>query len=250
MKTAHRKELETNYLADQINRLVEGKNPHAPVWLAILVVSGLILLGYWAVPRRAQQRVSLAWQELARTNTETADSPQFTTTLMEDLAYRERGTPIVPSARFAQACAELELAQRHIHHHEAAERHLDKADSLFRLVLAEPALPAEVRLRCRLGLAQVAETRFWLDKARLDEHVQKQRLQMVIQLYQEALQTAGVELRSPQGQTHPLLQHCQERIRQLQEENVIPLTLLRRSEDLPSVSSPVTPPSGSPQSEP
>ena len=233
MKPAHRKELETNYLADQLNRLVEGRNPHAPIWLAILLVRGLVALGYWAISRQTQLRVSLAWQELARQTGQGTDTPQVTAEDMKSLAERLRGTPVVLAARFAQACSELELVLRQIHERASAEKHLELAEKLFRSLLAETALPSELRLRCQLGLAQIAEIRYWLDQAQLDADKRKQRLQAVITLYQEALNTPGVELRLADGRMHPLLQHCQERIRQLRDDQVAGLTLLRLSEPAP-----------------
>jgi hypothetical protein len=246
VKTAHRKELETNYLADQLNRLVEGRNPHAPVWLAILLVGGLVALGYWAISRQTQLRVSLAWQELARETGQRTDTPQLTAEDMKSLAERLRGTPVVLAARFAQACSELELALRQIHDRAAAEKHLELAEKLFRSLLAETALPSELRLRCQLGLAQLAEIRYWLDQAQLDPDKRKQRLQAVIASYQEALNTPGVELRLADGRMHPLLEYCQERIRRLQDDHVADLTLLRLSEFAPppgpSASPSATPP--------
>ncbi|GBD35855.1 hypothetical protein HRbin36_00970 [bacterium HR36] len=221
MKAAQRKELETNYLADQLGQLMQGQNPHLAVWVAIVAVGALVTLAYWAVPRQARDRMTLAWQSLwepeesAFPFIQDAAWPYETAQKMETITEQQRGTPSETPARFILAQAEQALALRRINDSAKAGAHLHRAEELYRQVLAEGNQSAELRVRAHLGLAQVAETCFWLEKERLQPQERQRRWAQVLTAYEKALQLGRRELQIAAGESHPLLQEIEAHLQRL-----------------------------------
>ncbi|MCS7167273.1 MAG: hypothetical protein RMI91_11620 [Gemmatales bacterium] len=221
MKAAQRKPWETSYLGDQLGKLVQWDNPHLAVWLAALIVGALVALAYWAVPRQARERMTYSWRELWESESRpfaiSFDAPEFTASAMKELAERHKGTPVRLPALFAQAQAEQALALRQINNYEEAVRHLDEAERLYRMVLDAQGLGAEMRVRAYLGLAQTAETRFWLEKAKLSPTEQERRWKQLLAKYEETLSLAQRELQSPAADAHPLVQEVEAHLKRLRD---------------------------------
>lgn len=248
VKAAERKELETNYLADQLGRLVQGENPHAPVWVAILAVGALIWLAYWAVPRQARERITLAWGEFWRVESgsplprDESDWPRATAENMKEMAARQRGTPTQSSARFVLAQAEQALALEYINDAERSEVHLQRAEELYRQMLVESGLSKEMRVRSQIGLAQVAETRFWVQKAQLQPEERERRWSRVLELYQEALRVARREFPDSGPEAHPLVRETEAHLRRLNDPQTAELVFLHGSPSSTSPTNPITVP--------
>jgi hypothetical protein len=258
VKATERKELETNYLADQLGRLVQGQNPHVSVWLAILAVGALVALAYWAVPRQAAERMTVAWRELWESEDTSLpfslepEWPHGSVANVEKLTERHRGTPIESPARFLLAQAEQALAVRDINDAGKALAHLHRAEQLYREVLASSGQNAELRVRTHLGLAQVTEIRYWIEKARSGQDETQRLWSQTQELYNKALQIARRELPSSTQEVHPLVQEIEKHLERLRDPNTAELVFLTSTPASASNSSPSASPqpSSSPTAKP
>ncbi|MCS7014815.1 MAG: hypothetical protein NZM42_01695 [Gemmatales bacterium] len=231
MKIAQRKEPATNYLADQFGKLANWQNPHLVVWLAALLVGVLVLLAYWAVPRQARERMTYSWRELWDSENRSfpviLETPEFSASSLQELADRNKGTPVYVPALFLQARAKQALALRHVDNLELAWQHLEQAERFYKQVLAAGGLAVEMRLRAHLGLAQIAETRYWLEAGRLESQTRKQRWSELLERYNQLLRLAQRDLAAPSNEAHPLVREIEAHVQRLKDPQTEDLVFLQ-----------------------
>jgi hypothetical protein len=181
MKAEHRKELQTNLLADRMGRLVQGmktapRSQSAIVW--VLVGLGLATVIGWYIANATRGSLAAAWVQLEEQGTK--DSWQ---------AVQEKypGTIAARTARFQEARSRLQEGLERIY--DPAQRlvatyQLEAARKLFQGLAAEcsgnPILEAEAIM----GEAKAEETLAGAPKTPDNAEEGKGSLDKAIQLYE------------------------------------------------------------------
>jgi tetratricopeptide (TPR) repeat protein len=130
MKAEHRKELQTNFLADRMGRLLQGvrsgpqSKSSAAVWVLTILTLGTLLLWYIAGARSNQSPLWVKFEE---------DTLRGDTDNLRLLAKENPGTLPARAARFQSARLLLEkgLAGLYSNDHEQKIRDVGKARELF-----------------------------------------------------------------------------------------------------------------------
>jgi hypothetical protein len=162
MKSEHRHQLETNWLATRVNRFVQDVRPHAATiaGIAIAIVAVMLIWTYWAGSSSARQ--SGAWDVY---NIALGQRPPNVDALR--LAAEENpGTAMQQMADVTWADSQVWLAARdYIYNRRAAMEALDRATSRYQGVI-QSTDDERLLNRARLGMARIHEIRGELDKAR------------------------------------------------------------------------------------
>jgi hypothetical protein len=166
MKSEHRHQLETNWLATRLDRLMSESRPYVSTIFGIIiavVVVGLIW-SYWA--RSSGIRSSGAWDAY---NISIGQRPPNIDALR--LAAEENpGTAMQQMADVTWADSQVWIAARdYIYNRPVAMEALDRATSRYQAVI-QSTDDERILNRAQLGLARVYEIRGELEKAR-DEYL-------------------------------------------------------------------------------
>jgi hypothetical protein len=154
MKAEHRKELQTNVLADRMGRLVQGvksgtKSASAGAWIIGLIVLGIAVAWYFA--RGSMVSQSKAWVDL--------NTAQDTSTLKR-IALENAGTLPARTARFQQARLLLRQGLQLVYSSRTeALIQLDEAAKLFGELVAECSNNAVLQQEALMGAAKAEEAR-------------------------------------------------------------------------------------------
>ncbi len=130
MKAEHRKELQTNFLADRMGRLLQGvrsgpqSKSSAAVWVLTILTLGTLLLWYIAGARSNHSPLWVKFEE---------DTVRGNTENLRLLAKENPGTLPARAARFQRAKLLLEggLAKLYSHDHDEAITTVKEARKLF-----------------------------------------------------------------------------------------------------------------------
>ena len=162
MKSEHRHQLETNWLATRVDRFVQDVRPYAATiaGIAIAVVAVALIWSWWA--RSSSGRQSGAWDVY---NIAIGQRPPNMDALR--LAAEENpGTAMQQMADVTWADSQVWLAARdYIYNRSAAMNALERATSRYQSVL-QSTDDERLLNRARLGMARIHEIRGELDKAR------------------------------------------------------------------------------------
>jgi hypothetical protein len=162
MKSEHRHELETNWLAKRLNVMIERGRPYASTVLGIAVAVVLVMVVWSIVAGSSSGRQSEAWNEFNQAVVE----PQPDVERLRALAEEHPNTKIQQLADVTWADSQVWLAaHNYLYDRAGAMDALEKASSRYQSVI-ETSKDARVLNRARLGMARVHEIRGELDKAR------------------------------------------------------------------------------------
>ena len=162
MKSQHRHDLETNWLAKRLNVMIERGRPYASTVLGIAVAVVLVMVVWSIVAGSSSGRQSEAWNEFNQAVVE----PQPDVERLRALAEEHPNTKIQQLADVTWADSQVWLAaHNYLYDRAGAMDALEKASSRYQSVL-ETCKDARVLNRARLGMARVHEIRGELDKAR------------------------------------------------------------------------------------
>jgi len=230
MKGQHRKELETNILADKMGKLFTGAKTGGGLLLALLIVGGLLLIAFYFLPENFRGRLTVAWFDFYNSAQSGHD--------LEEASRRHRGSPIVAPARLLQADHLYERAMGVLRTPEVAKQHLEKAIEFYRPLARDPSHGPLLQARAALGWAQSEEALYWLAT---DSSPSPDRLAAVIQRYREVRNLGSPDLHA-KNELHPILAQAEARLRALESPEVASLVL----SPLPLPIAPVQPPMGKP----
>jgi tetratricopeptide (TPR) repeat protein len=164
MKAEHRKELQTNVLADRVGRLLQGiKSRPSPTAITIGILFGLAILigiGWWVYRQYSHEKQSNAWVQI-----DEADSVRQ----LQDIADEKKGGMPNRIVRFDLARAKL----RHglMYYYAVAERddaltEIEEAAELYAALADESKdIPILVQ-EALLGMGKARESLDDLDSAR------------------------------------------------------------------------------------
>jgi hypothetical protein len=172
MKAEHRKELQTNVLADHMGRFLQSIRSGQPStsiigWviaaLVVAVVAGWYYFSHLAPP---------PWNELYGANDlpgqhleEPTKSDRYRK--LEDIAKKNRGTPLAKAARFEQARDLLRSGQDIVCAKPTEARDLlGKASELYEQLALESTAQPLLAQEALLGVARAEESRGNLPRAR------------------------------------------------------------------------------------
>lgn len=162
MKSQHRHELETNWLAKRLNVMIERGRPYASTVLGIAVAILLVMVVWSIVAGSSSARQSEAWNEFNQAVVE----PQPDVERLRALAEEHPNTKIQQLADVTWADSQVWLAaHNYLYDRRGAMDALEKASSRYQSVI-DTSKDARVLNRARLGMARVHEIRGELDKAR------------------------------------------------------------------------------------
>jgi tetratricopeptide (TPR) repeat protein len=183
MKAEHRKELQTNALADRIGRFIQGMKTRTQansimIWVVVLVVAALIGV-WWLISRANKNSRSQMWVNLDTISTPSRDMPldvnhnpyKKTVEDLEEIVEKYPGTKAALIARFD--LARINLRNRGLDlladNTKEALANLDKARREYTKLAEEYKDDPQWAARAKLGLAQIAETRAVEDLKNLDK---------------------------------------------------------------------------------
>lgn len=161
MKADHRKELQTNLLADRMGRLVQGikagpRSSSAFAWVIAVLVVALLAGWYWAGYQNARQ--SEEWVRLLNDpRSEGRDSAAY----YGGVARQTPGSLAGRTARFQQARALLNRGLMTFFSpdvHGQAVQDLDNAGELYRRLLGECQANAVLEQEALLAAGKIEET--------------------------------------------------------------------------------------------
>lgn len=152
MKTERRHELQTNVLADTLERWIEAAKPYSRAMLAGLIAA-CVLLGVWAyLSNQTRQRASEGWNEYYDAMM-TRDPREA----LNGIVSRFPGTPVGHAARVVLADIQLDDGTNRLFIDKAAGRdELQKAAELYQAVMLESDEPS-LQARATFGLARAHE---------------------------------------------------------------------------------------------
>jgi tetratricopeptide (TPR) repeat protein len=159
MKAAHRKELQTNVLADKMGRLVENvrsgpKSASAVGWTLVVLI--LLVFGVWYYLQNTDlAEDSARWLSLRAA----ASDPRTMATELEKFKETEKGTIQARIARFQLARWSLREGQDHYasEQRDAALKSLVIARDLYEQLAREPSDNPVLRQEALMGAAKAEE---------------------------------------------------------------------------------------------
>lgn len=155
MKAEHRKELETNALADWMGRVIGtlrsgSKNTYLVTGLVVLIAAALI--GGWYLIRTSRTTTSALWLKLDSVSTPAE---------LDQLAKDNRGTMVARAARFEEARALLAQGIQNLGaqtQHESALDNLERGRNLYEEMIPQSKdMPAWQR-EAMMGVATAEES--------------------------------------------------------------------------------------------
>jgi hypothetical protein len=162
MKSQHRHELETNWLAKRLKVVIERGRPYVSTAAGIAVAVVLVMLVWSYVAGSSSARQSEAWNEFNQAVVE----PQPDVDRLRALAEEHPNTKMQQLADVTWADSQVWLAAHNfLYDRTGALAALEKASSRYQSVM-ETSEDERVLNRARLGMARVHEIRGDLDKAR------------------------------------------------------------------------------------
>lgn len=163
MKAEERKALETNTLAKQITKTIEGVK-HGPststlmlLGFAVLVIA--IFTAWWFYAGAAQRDRSHLWMELASADQVTA---------LQGIVEKNKGTLPARLARFQEARVLMYQGMARLYspiEREPALKDLERAQELYEGLIRESLDKPLFSQEAMLGVARIQEARGELDKA-------------------------------------------------------------------------------------
>jgi hypothetical protein len=211
MKAEHRKELQTNYLADRMGRLVQGvragPRSSSPIpWVIGLLAVGTVLAWYWASAGRGKQ--SSAWIRLeagpslaeARSRN---DSRELLTDRLSRIIRDNGGTIAARTARFQQARLMLGWGLEAIYtvNRPQAIHDLEDARQLFHDLAAECSGNAILEPEALLGEAKSEEALIGVPKQD-DDAASRGSLDKALHLYQQLARTYPASFQGKMAQKY------------------------------------------------
>jgi hypothetical protein len=164
MKSEHRHQLETNWLAKRLNVVIERFGPYASTVAGIVVAIVLVMLVWLYVAGSSSARHSEAWDEFNQAILE----PRPNVERLRVVAEEHSGTEMQLLADVTWADSQVWLAARnYLYDRTGAMQALEKATSRYESVLGT-SNDERLLNRARLGLARIHELRGELDKARAE----------------------------------------------------------------------------------
>jgi hypothetical protein len=162
MKSAHRHDLETNWLAKRLNAWIERARPYGSTvaGITVAVLLGISLWSYLAGSSSARR--SEAWNEF----NQAVVSPQPDVERLRAVAEEHPNTKMQQLADVTWADSQVWLAaHNYLYDRTGAMEALEKASSRYQSVIGTSE-DMRVLNRARLGMARIHEIRGELDKAR------------------------------------------------------------------------------------
>jgi hypothetical protein len=213
MKAEHRKELQTNMLADKMGKLLSGAKTGGGLYVALAVVFLLLLVAYYWLPGEMRDRLTVTWFDFYN-STDNEES------LQKNLE-RHRGTPIVVPTQLLQADHYYERGMELTRDPDAAVVPLKQAISLYKPLALDGTLSPVIQARAALGWAETEEAMYWITT---DADPNANAIQRIIELYRDVTRIGGPELHA-KTELHPLLARARDRIVELQKPEVAQLVL-------------------------
>jgi hypothetical protein len=162
MKAEHRKELQTNVLADQMGRFLKSVRSGPPstsvvVWVIVALIVGLFVAWLY------YPRTSLPWNELYGASELSGVERDKK---LEDINKKNHGTPLSRVARFQQARDLLQRGQEELCAQPVEARELlEKAGALYEQLALETTAEPLLAQEALMGVATAAESRGDLKRA-------------------------------------------------------------------------------------
>jgi hypothetical protein len=155
MKAEHRKELETNALADWIGRCLQSgktasKNTYVVGALALLIAAGIV--AYFVIRNASGKAHSERWYNLDKAGTIAE---------LDKLAGENRGTMVARAARFEVARALLAQGVQNLANpdqHASAVESLEKARSLYEELAPQAKDTPVLQQEALMGVATAEES--------------------------------------------------------------------------------------------
>lgn len=200
MKAEHRKELQTNALADAVGGFLKGAKSYAgAVWALVLI--GIVIYGfYWWYSSNYSDRIALAWIDFLNA-TEWSDpkalgeSEQLAAQAkyMEETADRRRATTAEMPSRLRAADYLYRKGYGKLDDiPSAAKEDMAAARTVYEAIRKNPGEAKDVGLRALSAIAKTYESTGEIDKA--------------IETYQQILTEYGKHFRAgSDGSAHPLI---------------------------------------------
>ena len=162
MKSQHRHELETNWLAQHTATFIERWRPYVPTIVGVLVAAAVLLFGYSFISTSTSQRESEAWNTYNQAVSGMIPNlPQ-----LREAAAEYPDSPMQQWADITWADGQVWMASRaFIQNRRAAMEALNFAEGMYMSLLAESD-DRRLANRAHYGLGRVFELRGDLDRAR------------------------------------------------------------------------------------
>jgi hypothetical protein len=162
MKSEHRHELETNWLAKRLNVAIEQGRPYASTVAGVAVAVVLALLAWIYFAGSSSARHSEAWNSF----NEAVIERQPDVERLRQLAEEHPGTTMQQLSDVTWADSQVWLgARNYLYDRTSAMEALEKASSRYQSVLGT-SKDERLLNRAQLGMARIYEIRGELDKAR------------------------------------------------------------------------------------
>jgi predicted negative regulator of RcsB-dependent stress response len=162
MKSQHRHELETNWLAKRLNVVIEQSRPYASTVAGIAVAVVLAILAWTYFAGSSSVRHSEAWNSF----NEAVLERQPDVERLRVLAEEHPGTTMQQLSDVTWADSQVWLAARnYLYDRTGSMEALEKATSRYQSVLGT-SKDERLLNRAQLGMARIYEIRGELDKAR------------------------------------------------------------------------------------
>jgi hypothetical protein len=164
MKAEHRKELQTNVLADHMGRFLKSmrsgpQSTSIGVWVILALVVGIVVA--WQYFR---SRTPPPWTELYSVNELSGNALDKK---VDDITKKNHGTPLARVARFEKARDLLRRGQEELCAQPTVARDLlEKASALYEQLALETTSEPPLAQEALMGVAQAEETRGDLKRAR------------------------------------------------------------------------------------
>lgn len=152
MKAEHRKELHTNYLANQMGKMLDrAKGSSSALWV-FLVVAVLLGVGFWWWRGQTLNAISGAWVDYWQ--------GRDTLTGAEDVAKRHKGTAAERAAKLVQADQLYQRAYEDFFRSPSnARERFKQASEIYQDLADHPGNSSDLAVRGLMGAAKCQE---WL----------------------------------------------------------------------------------------
>lgn len=162
MKSEHRHELETNWLAHHTAIWLDRVQPYNGLIVGGLIVAALALFAYSFFSGESAARQAEAWNSY----NQAVIGSNMNLELLRKSAGEYPDSPMQELADITWADGQLYLASRfYIQNRKAADEAANRATSTYESLLSDTESPA-IRSRAHFGLGRIYELRNELDKAR------------------------------------------------------------------------------------
>jgi hypothetical protein len=164
MKSEHRHELETNWLAKRLAVVIDQLRPYTSTVVGIVAALAVVLVGMSYFSGESAARRSAAWD----TFNQAVEAGYPDLDMLRESAEEHAGTPMQKWADITWADGQLwRAAQYYMQQRPISMDDLQRAESSYRSLLQETDEPQLVS-RAHFGLGRVYEFRNELDKARAE----------------------------------------------------------------------------------